>query len=240
MGAGNFHNWYLAGDDLVNPRENSPVMTPFRFSPPKPGPYVRNLILRDRVGDDCYWKLTETESGHHIQAARGRYEGGGPPTAWNLVLNKNLVEGAYWKLTRTEHGHLFQATVDRYRGWYLDYLLEANVLERNRCWGEATRRDDPKPLLQRAPKQWRPVQSVAFSPDGRRIFVAIRDVRSHYSYQALVRIGQPAVPALLGLLEGTNEGNRSAAAKALKEIDPQQHEQVSALQDTLEVKYVTR
>ncbi len=84
----------------------SPVMISFRLSPPKPGPYVRNLILRDRVGDDCYWKVTETERGHHIQAARGRYE-----------------------------------------GWYLDYLLEANVLERNRCWGEATRRDDPTPPL---------------------------------------------------------------------------------------------
>ena len=105
--------------------------------------------------------MTETERGHHIQAARGRYEGwyldflaeyipetgSNPPTAWNLVLNKNLVEGAYWKLTRTEHGHLIQATADRYRGWYLDYLLEANVLERNRCWGEARRRDDPTPPL---------------------------------------------------------------------------------------------
>ncbi len=66
------------------------------------------------------------------------------------------------------------------------------------------------------------------------------DVRSHYSFKALVRIGRPAVPALLRLLEDTDEGNRLAAAAALNEIDPQEHEEDSVLRATLEVDSVTR
>ena len=65
-------------------------------------------------------------------------------------------------------------------------------------------------------------------------------VRSHYSFNALVRIGRPAVSALLRLLEDTDEGNRLAAAAALNEIDPQEHEEVPVLRDTLEVDSVTR
>ena len=92
-------------------------------------------------------------------------------------------------------------------------------------------------------------RSVAFSPDGSRIFFTSRDgtlelwktgdFRSHYSYQALVRIGRPAAHALLHLLEDTDKGNRLAAAAALKEIDPQEHQEVSVLQETLEINWVT-
>lgn len=163
VGAGKFRGWYLACDDSVNPRENPPTVYTFRFSPGEPGPYVRNLILCERIVDGCYWNIAEMEPGHTIQATNGRYEGwyldflaeyvpdtgSDPRTAWNLGLNRNLVEGAYWKLTRTEQGQLVQATADRYSGWYLDHFLEAKVLERNRCRGEAERRDAQEPPLAR-------------------------------------------------------------------------------------------
>ncbi len=123
-------------------------------------------------------------------------------------------------------------------------------------------------ILRRTPKHV--VQSVAFSPDGTRLSTTVRiwdvttgkpitfsgstvrvwdlatgkstsgDVRSHYSFKALVRIGRPAVPALLRLLEDTDEGNRLTAAAALNEIDPQEHEEDSVLRATLEVDSVTR
>ena len=103
-------------------------------------------------------------------------------------------------------------------------------------------------ILRRTPKH--AVQSVAFSPDGTRLSTTVwiwdvttrkpitfsgstvrvwdtatgkpisGDIRSHYSFKALVRIGRPAVPALLRLREDTDEGNRFAAIAVLYEIDP--------------------
>ena len=61
------------------------------------------------------------------------------------------------------------------------------------------------------------------------------DIRSHYSFKALVRIGRPAVPALLRLLEDTDEGNRLAAIAVLNEIDPQEHAADPFLRGTLGV-----
>ncbi len=85
-------------------------------------------------------------------------------------------------------------------------------------------------ILRRASKDQGAVQSVAFSPEGRQIWIAYRprrtgqwvtvNARPHYSVKALVRIGRPAVPALRRLLEDKDEGIRSLAVWALKEIDP--------------------
>ena len=49
-----------------------------------------------------------------------------------------------------------------------------------------------------------------------------------YSFKALVRIGSPAVPALLRLLEDKDEANRSRAAAALNEIESRLGEAPSA------------
>ena len=85
-------------------------------------------------------------------------------------------------------------------------------------------------ILRRAPKHQGAARSVAFSPEGSlalwdaatgELLTTIgHGVRSHYSFKALVRIGRPAVPALRRLLEDKDEGIRSLAVWALKEIDP--------------------
>ncbi len=159
---GKFRGWYLAADRLM---DQSIIIVNALFIGRRPsrisGPYVPNLILRDRAGDDCYWKVTEAERGVHIQSSGGMYDdwyldcrvnytpdtGSNPLTAWNLVLTESLVAGSHWALTRTPDGHLIEATVGRYQGWCLDALLEAKILERDLCWGEETRRDGPSPPL---------------------------------------------------------------------------------------------
>ena len=123
-------------------------------------------------------------------------------------------------------------------------------------------------ILRRTPKH--AVQSVAFSPDGTRLSTTVRiwdvttgkpitfsgstvrvwdtatwkpisgDIRSHYSFKALVRIGQPAVSALRRLLEDKDDGTRWAAALALNEIDPQGHAADSCLRGTLIFNSVKR
>jgi hypothetical protein len=162
---GKFRGWYLAADDLVNARDISPAPGFTTFPGRRlTGPQVRNLILRDKLGKDCYFKVTDTPNGVRIQAAGGRYEswylhllpgytpdiGIEPPTAWNLVLiERDPAVEAVWKLTRTATGHLIQATAPPFEGWYVDALPEANILERNLCWGKEATRDGPEPPLAR-------------------------------------------------------------------------------------------
>ncbi len=99
-------------------------------------------------------------------------------------------------------------------------------------------------ILREAPKKHRgAIRSTAFSPDGTRLVTTTRiwDVTTGkpigastvrvwdtYSFKALVRIGRPAVPALLRLLDHADEGNRFAAVAALNEIDPQEFGQLAA------------
>ena len=158
--------WHLAADDLVNstdPPAAAPVFTVPGFRAPASA-YVRGLILRERKGADCYWNLTETVNGVRIQPARGRYAGwfldfledyvpetgSNPKMAWNLILTREPLAGSEWKLTRGEDACLIQAASgSSFQGWFLDYLHDANILERNRCWGEAKTRDHPAPPLAR-------------------------------------------------------------------------------------------
>ncbi len=105
-------------------------------------------------------------------------------------------------------------------------------------------------ILRRAPKRWFAFQS--FSSDWTRIVSTAviwdavtgteltTDVRSHYSFRALVRIGRPAVSALQPLLEDEDDGNRLAAAVALNEIDPQEHPEEFVLRATLGADSVRR
>ena len=150
-----------------------------------------------------------------------------------LAFQQKVLEQRYlWKLESSEEG---------------DKELAAEKLGQMR-----SRRAIPQlvEILRRASTQPGAVRSVTFSPDGGRIFVALRDgltemripshVRSHYSYRALVRIGRPAVPALLRLLEDKAVWNRLAAAAALTEIDPQEYDEVPFFRETLEVDSVTR
>ena len=157
--------------------------------------------------------------------------------------------------------------VEQWYLWKLDSAEEEEQKLAAEMLGQMkSRRAVPRliEILRRAPKHEGGVRSVAFSPDGTRLSTTVRltwkpfsgstvrvwdtatwkpisgDIRSHYSFKALVRVGRPAVPALLRLLEDTDEGNRLAAAAALNEIDPQEHEEVSVLRDTLEVDSVTR
>ncbi len=76
-------------------------------------------------------------------------------------------------------------------------------------------------VLRHSPKivEVRPLFFVDEARWGKGLF---RDVRSHYSFKALVRIGRPAVPALVRLLNSTDENDRWAAAAALREIDPRE------------------
>ena len=133
--------------------------------------------------------------------------------------------------------------------WKLESAEEEEVeLAAERLGEMRSRRAIPQlvEILRRAPEHRGAVRSVAFSPDGRRIVstaviwdaasgkLLIGDIRSHYSFKALVRIGSPAVPALLRLLEDKGEANRSRAAAALNEIDPQEDDGIPALGETLE------
>ena len=160
--AGRFKGWYLACDDLVYSINSPSGFTTFGVGfRPRLSPYVRNLVLRERLGPGCCWKIEKTDRGSHIQATHGRYEGWyldllaeyvpdtgtDPRTAWNLTLNQNLVEGATWKVTRTERGHLIAATAQPYAEWCLDALQKANVLEGNRCRGEEPRKERQMPPL---------------------------------------------------------------------------------------------
>ena len=105
-------------------------------------------------------------------------------------------------------------------------------------------------ILRRAPKHQGAARSVAFSPEGSlalwdaatgELLTTIgHGVRSHYSFKALVRIGRPAVSALRHLLEDKDDGNRTAAAAALNEIDPQEHGGESVLRAIFEVDYFRR
>lgn len=166
MRHGKFKDWFLAADELVDftgpPPRNSAFVTSLRPVPRPASAYVRNVILQAAKGSDCYWKLTETERGVRVQAARGRYKGWylcllenyvpdtgtDPRRAWNLILTEQPLEGSDWKETRTDDGSLMQATGrSLFRGWYLDCLHEAKVLERNRCWGTEKPRDRPAPPL---------------------------------------------------------------------------------------------
>ena len=161
---GPFRGWYLAADELVN---DVPELAAVRISVgifPVREAHVRNLILRDRQGTDCLWRLTETEGGLRLQPARGRYEGWylgylkdyipdtghEPRVAWNLILTEAPTAWSEWRRTAADGGILLQATgVTGFTGWYLDCLHAANVLERNRCWGQETPRDGPAPPLAR-------------------------------------------------------------------------------------------
>lgn len=59
---GRFAGWYLAADDLMNSETRSPSF--FGLGPRSEAEYTRNLILRERSGEDCYWKMSRTVGGH--------------------------------------------------------------------------------------------------------------------------------------------------------------------------------
>ena len=109
-------------------------------------------------------------------------------------------------------------------------------------------RRSPKPTHRGA------IRSVAFSPNGKLVvtalgdrtvriwdaatgyFISGADIRSHYSARALVKIGRPAVPALMRVLKDNDEGNQLGAVEALGEIGPQARDAVPALTLVLEDK----
>ncbi len=130
--------------------------------------------------------------------------------------------------------------VEQWYLWNLDSAEEEEQeLAAEKLGQMKSRRAIPRlvEILRRASKDQGAVQSVAFSPEGRQIWIAYRprrtgwvtvNARPHYSVKALVRIGRPAVPALRRLLEDKDEGIRSLAVWALKEIDPCEFEKVLA------------
>jgi len=164
---GKFRGWYLAADELVRPK---PAASNRGFFGPRrnpPNPYARCVILRDKRGDGCYWTLTKVPGGHLIQAASGDYAswylgllanyipdtGMQPRIAWNLILTRGRLEGlpgeSCWALFRRtrDSDPTIRPAGDAFGDWYLDALLDARVLERNRCWGDEPERDGPAPPL---------------------------------------------------------------------------------------------
>ncbi len=164
--SGKYAGWYLAADDSVNPISSpaAPFVGLVLPGPPlEPGPYVRNLYLRETRAPDCYWRVSASPQigMHQIRATCGRYggwyldfldsytpdAGTDPRTSWNLALNENAVEGSHWRIEGTKGGDWIRAAAGEYSGWYLDYLEDANVFERKRR-DEVPRRDaQPPPLL---------------------------------------------------------------------------------------------
>ncbi len=127
--------------------------------------------------------------------------------------------------------------------WYLWKLESAGEEEQElaaeKLWQMKSRSAIPRlvEILRRAPKRWFAVHSWGGFSSGTRLTT---DVRSHYSFRALVRIGRPAVSALQPLLEDEDDGNRLAAAVALNEIDPQEHPEEFVLRATLGADSVRR
>jgi hypothetical protein len=84
--AGRFAGWYLDFDDDAQIEEMGGATSSM------------NLLLTKEKVPGAYWKMTETDQGHMIQAQAGRFEG------WYLDLNlltKQKVEGAFWQIEAT-------------------------------------------------------------------------------------------------------------------------------------------
>jgi len=79
---GEFAGWYLDFDDDGKIEQLSGATS------------SRNLLLTKEKVPGAYWKVTETDEGHLIQAQAGRFDG------WYLdldLLTKEKVEGAFWE-----------------------------------------------------------------------------------------------------------------------------------------------
>ena len=127
--------------------------------------------------------------------------------------------------------------------WYLWKLDSAEKEEELELAAEELGQMKSKKAIPRLIELFRRGQtlqrSVTFSPDeshivlrdavtGKKIVVV---VPSHYSFKALVGIGQPAVTALKEFLN--DEWLRLAAAMALNEIDPQEYPEGFVVQAAL-------
>ncbi len=132
--------------------------------------------------------------------------------------------------------------VEQWYLWKLDSAEEEEQKLAAEMLGQMkSRRAIPRvvEILRRLPQRGA-ARSVVFSPGLRRAEPTItirdaaagkevsRDARSHYTLATLIKIGRPAVPALLRLIEDTDVWNRLAAAAALNEIDPQEFQEVAA------------
>jgi hypothetical protein len=129
------------------PRTLSPVVSRFKgwfidvTEKAKPGKLndvdvVEGISLANKQQATSAWEFIQTEKGHLVRAAGGKYKGWvividdraktrpeGPRLTVTpaLRLAKKPTANSHWKLTLTKQGLVLEATSGKYKGWFWDF-----------------------------------------------------------------------------------------------------------------------